>query len=78
MTNRFEHYYESATASKKQFDASVCSVKEALQVSLNTSRARIYVRENSKPVSTGWLRGSLSSPWAIVCIVIPAVLNMMM
>jgi hypothetical protein len=53
-------------------------VKEALQVSLNTSRARIYVRDNSKPVSTGWLRGSLSYPWAIVCIVIPAVLNMMM
>ncbi|MBR5694593.1 MAG: hypothetical protein IKX42_13035 [Fibrobacter sp.] len=78
MTNRFEHYYESATASKKQFDASVCSVKEALQVSLNTSRARIYVHDNSKPVSTGWLRGSLSYPWAIVCIVIPAVLNMMM
>jgi len=78
MTNRFEHYYESATASKKQFDASVCSVKEALQVSLNTSRARIYVRDNSKPITTGWLRGSLSYPWAIVCIVIPAVLNMMM
>ena len=78
MTNRFEHYYESATASKKQFDASVCSVKEALQVSLNTSRARIYVRDNSKPVSTGGPRGSLSYPWAIVCIVIPAVLNMMM
>ena len=78
MTNRFEHYYESATASKKQFDASVCSVKEALQVSLNTSRARIYVRDNSTPVSTGWPRGSLSYPWAIVFIVIPAVLNMMM
>ena len=78
MTNRFEHYYESATASKKQFDASVCSVKEALQVSLNTSRARIFVCDHSEPVSTGWLRGSLSYPWAIVCIVIPAVLNMMM
>ena len=78
MMNHFEHYYESATASKKQFDASVCSVKEALQDSLRMSDAPIYVRSNSRPSNTGWLRGSLSYPWAIVCIVIPAMLDVIM
>lgn len=76
MTNRFEHFFVSATANKKQFDASVCNVKDALEAAMRKD-APIY-RMNSKPVTTGWLRGSLSYPWAIVCIVIPAVLNMMM
>ena len=76
MMNHFEHYYESATASKKQFDASVSSVKEALQDSLRMSDAPIYVRSNSRPSNTGWLRGSLSYPWVVICSIIPAVMEM--
>lgn len=78
MSNRFEHIFECATANKKQFDESVSSVRDALQDSLKgTVQAPVYTKPAENRMGSGWLRGALSYPWAIVCIIIPAVLDMM-
>ncbi len=78
MSNRFEHIFESAAASKEQFDASVSCVRDALQESLKGSIQTPVIVKSAEPrMGSGWLRGALSYPWAIVCIIIPAVLDMM-
>ncbi|MCQ2055529.1 MAG: hypothetical protein MJY82_09620 [Fibrobacter sp.] len=75
MSKKFKHIFESANANKKLFDASVEGIKDAL----NTSISKVYTVSPKQPirtyVSTGWLRGSLSYPWVVVCIIIPAILE---
>ncbi|MBO7383585.1 MAG: hypothetical protein J6U07_03090 [Fibrobacter sp.] len=78
MSNQFKHIFESANANKKLFDASVLSVREALDNAISKTMA-----ESSAPVmkvsprvySTGWLKGSFSYPWVVVCIIVPAILE---
>ncbi len=79
MYNNFAHIIENATSQKRLFDSSIESVKDLLDQSVQGS---IENPENIHKVEfartgfrTGWLRGSLSYPWVVVCIIVPAVLD---
>lgn len=82
MVNNFKHMIESASLRKQSFDYSVKNLKNDLEQDV---RMGTFVRNaktsNELPrvdlFRTGWLRGSLSYPWILVCIVIPAVLDML-
>ena len=81
MKNSFKCYIDSAAAQKKQFEESVDNVKDSLTKVIMESSSHDFKELNiasNEPVysSTGWLKGALSYPWAIVCLVIPAVLDM--
>ncbi|SHL01610.1 hypothetical protein [Fibrobacter sp. UWB12] len=78
MKNSFQCYIDSAAAQKKLFDESIDSVKDSLvevvaeSTALSEKNPQIF--KESEPVySTGWLKGSLSYPWAIIVgIIIPS------
>ncbi len=68
MNYRFENILNSASANKQAFDSSIAGVRRSLHDSLhenNTASA-------TAPAKTGWLKGSLSYPWVIVCSLIPS------
>lgn len=69
MNNRFENYIESASASKKSFERDLEGIKESLQASVE-NRAPVFT---AQPAKTGWLKGSLSYPWVLVCSIVPAI-----
>lgn len=68
MNNRFENYIESASTSKQTFNRSVEGIKESLQASVKSAHS--YV---APATTTGWLKGSLSYPWVLVCSLVPAI-----
>ncbi|MCF0215185.1 MAG: hypothetical protein HUK21_01775 [Fibrobacteraceae bacterium] len=84
MNTNFFNIVEKASAEKQSFDNSVKGVKWELNRSIKESVHSTEVVETKSVngfakdfgVRTGWLRGSLSYPWILVCIVIPAVLEM--
>ena len=67
MNYRFEKYVNSASASKQAFDSSIEGVRSSLRRSLN---ADISVVPST--AKTGWLKGSLSYPWVLVCSLVPS------
>lgn len=69
MINRFENYIESASAKKESFDRNMDSIKESLQSSVKQN-GPIFT---TQPAKTGWLKGSLSYPWVLVCSIVPAI-----
>ncbi|MBQ3778790.1 hypothetical protein [Fibrobacter sp. UWB13] len=81
MKNSFKCYIDSATAQKKLFDESIDNVKGALvkvvSESMVHSDSEMQVFKKQEPAysTTGWLKGALSYPWAIVSIVIPSILE---
>jgi hypothetical protein len=80
MKKSFMCYIDSATAQKKQFDESVDHVKDSLDKVITESsttdyKSKLLVQKERPTYSTGWLKGALSYPWAIVCIVIPSILE---
>lgn len=80
MKKSFMCYVDSATAQKKQFDESVDCVKDSLtKVIMESSstgfKDQIALQKSEPAYSTGWLKGALSYPWAIVAVVIPAFLE---
>ena len=80
MKNSFKCYIDSATAHKKQFDESVDNVKDSLEKVITESSSTDYrdllVAQKDAPVyATGWLKGALSYPWAIVSVIIPSFLE---
>ena len=80
MKNSFKCYIDSATAQKKQFEESVDNVKDSLTKVIMESSSHDFNGLNttpSEPVysSTGWLKGALSYPWAIVSVIIPSFLE---
>ena len=68
MNYRFEKYVSSASANKQAFDSSIERVRSSLHSSPNEFEAPI-VYSSAK---TGWLKGSLSYPWVLVCSLVPS------
>lgn len=79
MNNNFANIVKEATSQKRLFDSSIEGVKDFLNQSIvSSAKDDEIIRSTFAPTkapSTGWLRGSLSYPWVIVCIIIPAVLD---
>ena len=79
MKNSFKCYIDSATAQKKLFDESINNVKDSLVkvVAESTVKSDVQFFKKPEPVysSTGWLKGALSYPWAIVSVIIPSILE---
>ena len=69
MSNRFLNIIDSANLNKGKFDDSMESLKESLENYVSASRVAPSVEYVSAkaPTSTGWLRGSLSYPWVLIC-----------
>ena len=63
MNYRFKNFVNSACENKAAFDSTIGEVRSSLD-SLMSPAANPAVPSASK---TGWLRGSLSYPWVIVC-----------
>ncbi len=80
MKSSFKCYIDSATVHKKQFEESVNSVKDSLAKVITESsstgfRNQLALQKAEPAYSTGWLKGALSYPWAIVSIIIPSFLE---
>ena len=79
MKNSFQCYIDSAAAQKKLFDESIDNVKDSLVkvVAESTVKSDVQFFKKPEPVysSTGWLKGALSYPWAIVSVIIPSILE---
>ena len=80
MKNSFKCYIDSAAAQKKQFDESVDNVKDSLTKVIMESSSHDYKGLKITPSdhvysATGWLKGALSYPWAIVSVIIPSFLE---
>lgn len=79
MKNSFKCYIDSAAAQKRLFDESIDNVKDSLVkvVAESTVKSDVQLFKKPEPVysSTGWLRGALSYPWAIVSLIIPSIIE---
>ncbi len=75
MTTRFMNIIDSANSSKEQFESSMESLKDSLQHSVKAAEVKPSAEFVSAkaPTSTGWLRGSLSYPWVLICTIAPAI-----
>ncbi len=78
MSSKFLQLVGSAQESKREFDLSVVYLKDSLHESVATAQSKTQQVsfDSSKVQTTGWLRGSLSYPWVIICSIIPAVMEM--
>ena len=78
MSSKFLQMVDSAQESKREFDLSVVYLKDSLHESIATaqSKAQQVSFSPSKVQTTGWLRGSLSYPWVVICSIIPAVMEL--
>lgn len=79
MKKSFKCYIDSATAQKRLFDESIDNVKDSLikAVAESTVKSDVQFFKKPEPVysSTGWLKGALSYPWAIVSVIIPSIIE---
>ena len=78
MSSKFLRMIDSAQECKRDFDMSVGYLKDSLHESVATAQSK-PVKMNFAPQkveTTGWLKGSLSYPWVVVCTIIPAVMEM--
>lgn len=69
MSNRFMNIIDSANLNKEKFDSSMESLKGSLQQSVETT-SNVFVSKSAP--KTGWLRGSLSYPWVLICTIAPS------
>ena len=76
MNSNFMNIVAKAAENKSLFDSSVESIKVALDDSVKVPPRSVSLTPPKTRFTTGWLRGALSYPWAIVCLVIPAVLDL--
>ena len=78
MSSKFLQMVGSAQESKREFDLSVVYLKDSLHESVTTAQSKMQqvTFSANKVQTTGWLRGSLSYPWVIICSIIPAVMEM--
>jgi hypothetical protein len=78
MKNSFKCYLDSAAAQKRLFDESINNVKDSLvkvvaESTLQNDNELQFLKKPEPVYSTGWLKGSLSYPWAIIVgIIIPS------
>lgn len=78
MSDKFLQMVDSAQESKREFDLSVVYLKDSLHQSVKTAQSNTQrvSFDTNKVQTTGWLKGALSYPWVVVCIIIPAVTEM--
>lgn len=69
MTNRFMSIVAGAAENKEKFESSMNSLKADLKQSVESAGE---VQFTSAP-RTGWLKGSLSYPWVLICSIVPAI-----
>ena len=72
MNYRFENFINSASANKQAFESSIESVRSELDSMVSSNTAHVV----PSPAKTGWLKGSLSYPWVIVCSLVPSLKDM--
>ncbi|PWJ69023.1 MULTISPECIES: hypothetical protein [unclassified Fibrobacter] len=65
----FMNMVAEAAANKEKFDSDLNSLKVSLSQSVNSSE-EVFVAPSPK---TGWLKGSLSYPWVLICSIVPAI-----
>lgn len=70
MSTRFMNIIDSANLNKEKFDDSMESLKGSLQQSVEASNS-LFVSDSAP--KTGWLKGSLSYPWVLICTIAPAI-----
>ena len=80
MKKSFKCYIDSATAQKKLFDESIGSGKDSLvrtisESTSNSCNVQLFKKPEPAYSTTGWLKGALSYPWAIVSVIIPSILE---
>ena len=68
MNTRFENFMTSASMNKQAFDSSIESVRNSLDAITNTASTPAVPSAST----TGWLKGSLSYPWVLVCSLVPS------
>lgn len=69
MNSRFKNFISSANENKASFDTSIEGVRntlDAMMVSTST-------QATPSASTTGWLRGSLSYPWVLICSLVPSI-----
>ncbi|SHL35388.1 hypothetical protein [Fibrobacter sp. UWEL] len=67
--NHFMNIVAEATANKEKFDSDLNSLKASLSQSIKGDND-VIVKAAPK---TGWLKGSLSYPWVLICSIAPAI-----
>lgn len=78
MHKSFNDIVTKAAKSREQFDSELEMLKCELDRSVRSSFDDLGpMTPQMAKSATGWLRGALSYPWVVVCIIIPAVLDMM-
>ena len=77
MSSKFLQMIGTAQESKRDFDMSVGYLKDSLHESVVTAQSKPRKVEfvSQKVETTGWLKGALSYPWVVVCIVVPAIME---
>ena len=68
MNYRFKNFIDSASVSKQAFDTSIEGVRSSLESMIASNNTPVV----PSPAKTGWLKGSLSDPWVIVCSLVPS------
>ena len=68
MNYRFKNFISSANENKATFDSSI----EGVRSSLDAMMASTSTRATPSASTTGWLRGSLSYPWVLICSLVPS------
>ena len=76
MNSNFMNIVAKATESKSLFDSSVESIKDALDASVKVTPS-VHPHARKAHAATGWLRGALSYPWALVCFFIPSIKDLL-
>lgn len=77
MNENLNKIIRAAHVNQSQFTESVEMVKSAIAETITKSTDSEIARKKDfyKVSSTGWLRGSLSYPWVVLCTIIPAILE---
>ncbi len=77
MSSKFLRMIDDAQECKRDFDMSVGFLKDSLHESVVTAHSKPGKVEFVAPKveTTGWLKGALSYPWVVVCIVVPAIME---
>ena len=77
MSTKFLRMIDIAQESKRDFDMSVDFLKDSLHESVVTAQSKPRQMQfvPQKVETTGWLKGALSYPWVVVCIIVPAIME---
>lgn len=67
--NHFMNMVAEASANKEKFDNDLNTLKASLSQSIKDVD-KVFVEAAPK---TGWLKGSLSYPWVLICSIVPAI-----